>query len=280
MDDIDIVITWVDGNDSVWQKELLKYKPGKSGDEAKVQKFRDWDTLRYVFRGIEQFMPWVRKIHFVTYGHLPDWMNSEHPKLNIVSHSEMFFEKSHLPTFNSNAIEFNFLGIKDLAEQFIYFNDDMLVLQSADKERFFLDGLPRDFLIQTIPRRGWLYYTFFSDVAWRHNLNNNIALINRHFNKKESVKNHKSKYYNVAYGLSGIFKNFASNLFSKFHYLEHYHQAQPFLRSVWVEVNETCQSEIAMTSKQKFRKKSGITAYIFRYWHLVTGKLIMLPLRH
>lgn len=270
-DDIDVIITWVDGNDPMWQQELVSHKPSKSGDEATPQKFRDWDTLRYIFRGIEQFMPWVRKIHFVTYGHLPKWMNDKHPKLHIVTHDRIFHDPSHLPTFNSNAIEFNFLGIEDLSEQFVYFNDDMLVLQPTIKERLFLNGKPRDFLIQTIPRKGWLYYTFFSNVAWRYNLNNNVALINRHFNKNESIKAYRDLYYNSRYGIVGNVKNYISNLFQKFYYFEHYHQAQPFLRSIWEEASSACKTEIENTSMQKFREKSGITAYLFRYWHLVSG---------
>ncbi len=268
---IDVIITWVDGNDPKWKQEFLKYKPHNGEDEVSVQKFRDWDTLRYVFRGIEKFMPWVRKIHFVTYGHLPLWMDENHPKLNIVKHKDMFSNQSHLPTFSSNALEFHFLGIKDLAEKFIYFNDDMLVLQPTKDERFFYENKPRDFLIQTIPRRGWIYYRFFSDVAWRHNINNNISLINRHFNKKSSIKENKNNYYNPTYGKLGNLKNWISNCFSNYHYFEHYHQAQPYLKSTLVEVNKKCSDAIMKTSANKFRKNDDITSYIYRYWHLVKG---------
>lgn len=271
---IDAVITWVDGADSSWQKELMQYKVADSGDEASLPKFRDWDTLRYIFRGIENFMPWIRKIHFVTYGHLPQWMNVDNPKLHIVRHNDIFINKEILPTFNSNSIEFNFLNIDDLSEQFIYFNDDMLVLQPTAQERMFINGKPRDYLIQTIPRRGWLYYKFFSNVAWRYNLNNNIDLINRHFSKQESIKEHRGLYYHEAYGRLGNIKNRVSNLFGKYHYFEHYHQAQPFLKSVWQEATTACKDEVDMTIAQRFRERSGITAYLFRYWHLLSGNFV------
>lgn len=271
---IDAIITWVDGGDPVWQKELNNYRSPIGGDESKAQKFRDWDTLRYIFRGIEEFMPWIRKIHFVTYGHLPQWMNVDNPKLHIVRHDEIFINKEALPTFNSNAIEFNFLNIEDLSEQFIYFNDDMLVLKPTAQERMFVDGKPRDYLIQTIPRRGWVYYKFFSNVAWRYNLNNNVALINHHFSKLESIKKHRELYYHDTYSISGNMKNRLSNLFAKYHYFEHYHQAQPFLKSVWREATLACQDEIDMTISQRFRDRSGVTAYLFRYWHLVSGRFV------
>jgi hypothetical protein len=271
---IDAVITWVDGNDPIWLNELEGYRPKLVGDESSSAKFRDWDTLRYIFRGIEEFMPWVRKIHFVTYGHLPKWMNIKNPKLHIVSHKDIFDDLSVLPTYNSNSIEFNFLNIDDLAEQFIYFNDDMLVLQSTPRDRMFIGGKPRDFLIQTIPRRGWVYYNFFSNVAWRYNLNNNVALINEHFDKKESIKRHKECYYNDIYGVVGNLKNRISNLFGKYHYFEHYHQAQPFLKSVWQEAMDKNRAKIDMTISHRFRDRSGITAYLFRYWHLVSGNFV------
>ncbi|MEA3491735.1 MAG: Stealth CR1 domain-containing protein, partial [Campylobacterota bacterium] len=272
--EIDAVITWVDGSDLAWKRELDSFKPPTIGDESKMQKFRDWDTLRYIFRGIEEFMPWIRKIHFVTAGHLPKWIDTSNPKLNIVTHSDIFENRSDLPTFNSNSIEFNFLNIDDLSEQFIYFNDDMLVLKPTAQERMFMNGKPRDYLIQTIPRRGWIYYKFFSNVAWRYNLNNNVALINRHFSKKESIKKYRELYYNDTYSISANIKNRISNLFRKYHYFEHYHQAQPFLKSVWEEATLACKDEIDMTISQRFRERSGVTAYLFRYWHLVSGHFV------
>ena len=270
----DIIITWVDGNDPVWLKELERHSPKIAGDESSSAKFRDWDTLRYIFRGIEEFMPWIRKIHFITYGHLPKWMNIDNQKLHIVTHKEIFEDNSILPTFNSNSIEFNFLNIEDLAEQFIYFNDDMLVLQPTHKERMFMNGKPRDFLIQTIPRRGWIYYTFFSNVAWRYNINNNVTLVNRYFDKTKSIKACKECYYNKNYGLINNLKNRISNIFKKYHYFEHYHQAQPFLKSVWREAIEINREEVNLTISQRFRDRRGITAYLFRYWHLVSGDFV------
>ena len=50
-DKIDFVITWVDGNDPVWQKERSHYAAlvDKDVDNSSAR-FRDWDTLRYWFR--------------------------------------------------------------------------------------------------------------------------------------------------------------------------------------------------------------------------------------
>ena len=111
---IDVVITWVDGNDKAWQAEKEKYLPLRSD---KVR-YRNWDNVQYIFRGIEKFMPWVNCVHFVTWGHLPKWMNTNYEKLHVVNHKD-FIPKEYLPTFNSNAIELNLHRIPGLSENFI-----------------------------------------------------------------------------------------------------------------------------------------------------------------
>ena len=49
---IDFVVTWVDGNDPVWQAEKAKYSPSKNADNRNVR-FRDWDNMQYWFRAVE-----------------------------------------------------------------------------------------------------------------------------------------------------------------------------------------------------------------------------------
>ena len=99
---IDFVLIWVDGNDPKWKKEYMKYAPTAQGDKGEIR-FRDWENLRYWFRGVEKFAPWVNKIHFVTCGHIPNWLNLNAPKLNFVKHSD-YIPASYLPTFNSHTI--------------------------------------------------------------------------------------------------------------------------------------------------------------------------------
>ena len=42
---IDFVVTWVDGNDPVWQAEKAKYSLSKNADNRNVR-FRDWDNMQ------------------------------------------------------------------------------------------------------------------------------------------------------------------------------------------------------------------------------------------
>ncbi len=64
---IDFVITWVDGQDKSWRRQRDSYSHTEGEDDSEVR-YRDWGILRYWFRGVEQFAPWVRTIHFVTWG--------------------------------------------------------------------------------------------------------------------------------------------------------------------------------------------------------------------
>lgn len=67
--------------------------------------------LKYWFRGVEKYAPWVHKIYFVTCGQKPDWLNENHDKLVLVNHED-YIPHEYLPTFSSHTIELNFHRIK------------------------------------------------------------------------------------------------------------------------------------------------------------------------
>ena len=147
MHEIDFVIPWVDGSDPAWQEERHQYDPkAGSSNGSNDARFRDWDLLRYWFRAVETYAPWVHKIYFVTWGHLPAWLNTDHEKLVIVNHRD-YIPTEYRPTFNANTIELNFHRIPGLSEQFVYFNDDMFLGKPVSPEDFFRDGKPRDAFI-------------------------------------------------------------------------------------------------------------------------------------
>lgn len=133
-DMIDFVITWVDGDDPIWQKKFEYFSKFSEGDKRSVR-YRNWDLLRYWFRGVEKYASWVRYVFFVTEGHIPDWINTECTKLKIVKHSD-FIPLDDLPLFNSRAIEVNLHRIPELSEKFVYFNDDFLIINKINKTFF------------------------------------------------------------------------------------------------------------------------------------------------
>ena len=99
MNEIDFVILWVDGNDPAWREEFVRTRQAENDDASEIR-YRDWRNLHYWFRSAERFAPWVRKVHFITWGHLPAWLRRDHPKLHIVNHRD-FIPAEYLPTFLS-----------------------------------------------------------------------------------------------------------------------------------------------------------------------------------
>lgn len=132
---MDIVITYVNGLDPVWQKEYEKH----TNTPILEKRFRDWGTLKYLFRGIERNMPFIRKVHLVVSGdsQVPEWLNRN--EVNVVLHKDII-PSEHLPTFNSNTIEMHLHRIKDLDEEYLYFNDDIFPVAPCKPEDFFREG--------------------------------------------------------------------------------------------------------------------------------------------
>lgn len=92
---------------------------------------------------VDIVIPWVHKIFFITYGHLPGFLNTEHPKLRIVRYTD-YIPKEYLPTFNSNTIEMNYHRILDLPENFVLFNDDFFPLQAIREDYYFQGNMVCD----------------------------------------------------------------------------------------------------------------------------------------
>jgi len=100
-----------------------------------LNRYRNRNELQYSMRSLEQYMPWVRNIYLVTDGQVPDWLNTDHPKVTLVSHNDLIGDK-YLPTFNSICLESHLHRIPNLSEYFIYFNDDLFINRPVSKETF------------------------------------------------------------------------------------------------------------------------------------------------
>ena len=132
---MDIVITYVDGNDPIWKADYEKY----TNVPVMQKRFRDWGTLKYLLRGIEVNMPFIRNVYLVVShpSQVPSWADTEN--LKIVLHEDII-PKDYLPTFNCNPIEMHLHRIKGLDEEYLYFNDDIYPLRPCSPEDFFRDG--------------------------------------------------------------------------------------------------------------------------------------------
>ena len=97
------------------------------GNDLELNRFYDNNELKYSLRSIEKYAPWFRNIYIVTNGQVPNWLNLTNSRVKLIKHEEIFQNKTHLPTFNSAAIETHIHRIKGLSKYFVYFNDDLLL---------------------------------------------------------------------------------------------------------------------------------------------------------
>jgi len=270
MSDIDFVVLWVDSNDPYWQKSYAHHKAmsiGADENSMKPARFRDMGIFKYWFRSVEKYAPWVRKIHLVTCGQIPDWLDVNHSKVNIVKHSDIMDERC-LPTFSSRAIEVNIHKIKGLCEKFVFFNDDMILNARINPDFYFKNDLPNDFLIDSR-----LAPTSIRQVVFNSTLISNVSVINTFFNRALVERNNLNKYYSYKYGRY-IMKNMHLKKRKSFDGFLGKHLPQPFLKSTFEEVwgMKEIKELLVRTAAFKFREGCCLNQYVFRYWQLATGK--------
>lgn len=264
--EIDFVITWVDGDDDAWRAEKARFQ-GEMVSDDREERYRDWDNLKYWFRGVEKFAPWVRKIHFITWGHLPSWLKENHEKLHIVNHKD-YIPQECLPTFNSNAIEMNMHRISGLSQQFVYFNDDMFLIRDTAPEDFFRQGKPYDMLaLQPVvanPESPMMSYIY---------LNNSMVLA-KHFKKRKNMKKQPGKYWKPGYPILYFGYNFLELAFPMFTGFYTVHGPSPFCKSTFEKLWELEEERLYHTSCQRFRSREDVSPYLFREWQKLSGEFV------
>ena len=143
MNRIDYVFPYVSYNDSYWQHLFNLSLSGKEKDwEVGISRYRDNGLLKYLFRSLEKYLPWINQIHMIVMSdsQVPSWLNRE--KVHIIYHSD-FIPKKYLPTFSSSLIEM-FLPFLPLnTEKFIYSNDDLITFRNLSRNLFFKGNIPR-----------------------------------------------------------------------------------------------------------------------------------------
>lgn len=263
--DIDFIVVWVDMNDTAWKQSFAEAKGLEQTDSYNTgkERFRDNGLLRYWFRGVEKFTPWVNRIHFVTCGQKPEWLDVSNPKINLVDHKDII-PSEYLPTFNSGVIERYIHKIPGLSEKFVYFNDDFYIIRSIPSERFFQGGLPCDIAVFQYNPSWSNYYVM---------LKNNIKIINSKFNKREVLRRDHDKWFTEEYG-SKVHANEFWQFYDKFITLRVHHNAQPYLKKTYEEVWDYAQNELKETSKNRFRDKTDHTHELFRTWQICEGNFV------
>lgn len=258
---IDFVITWVDQSDPKWLAKYQKVTGSPKMTEEERARYRDYGTLRYLFRSIERYAPWVHHVYLVTDEQVPAWLDDQYSKLTVVDHKEIISD-SYLPTFNSNVIDLNLINIPNLEEHFVYFNDDMFLNKRVEPNDFFDEsGKPKDFLS---------FNAIMPNGVFEHTYVNNLAILNNQFSKKQVLRNQFGRIFNPKNGKWNLL-NLATLPFPLFTRFVDPHTPVSYCRSrVVAEMKKFPQIE-RVTSKNRQRATSDYSLWFFRYYDLLTG---------
>ncbi len=143
---IDAVITWVDGSDPAHNAKLeacFGKKKEVRPVGANASRFHDSGEINYCVASLLKFAPWLRTIFIVTDAQSPPLMQliantSYADKIKLVDHRDIFSGyEQYLPTFNTRSITTMLWRIPGLAENFLYLNDDFVLIKPVLPEYFF-----------------------------------------------------------------------------------------------------------------------------------------------
>lgn len=208
---IDIVIPFYNDSDPEWRKVLYEYMGKEGSTDRQVtgeERYRDWENLKYWFRGVEQNCKWVNKVFLVVASEtqIPKWINRNNPKLRIVLHKD-YIPEELLPTFNIMTIENYFCKIKDLSNNYVYCNDDYFFLNPTTEGMFFVDNFPvykeNEFEMKKLN-------TFGEDGTFYQILNNGMDL-------QLKINGEKSKWYSLEHLPVPHKKDFENEIIDKYY---------------------------------------------------------------
>ena len=227
---MDIVITYVNGLDPVWQADYERY----TNQPVLEKRFRDWGTLRYLFRGIAENMSFIRKVHLVVSheSQVPEWINRE--EVHIVLHKDII-PAEFLPTFNCNPIEMHLHRIEGLDEEYLYFNDDVFPMKPCEAMDFFKGG--KCFL-------GMSHHLFVGNMF-------------------KAICRNSDRIARRALGLK-----------PRWFFLRPQHICTPMFKSECGEVYSKVPAEIAKTAASRIRNEHNLNQYLFLDYMYLKGRLV------
>lgn len=231
---IDLVYLWCNLDDPNFKQRKENFLKGQIVDKEANNpcRFTDNGELKYSLRSVELYAPWVNKIYIVTDNQIPNWLNLDNPKIEIIKQNDILLN-SAIPSFNSIAIEHSIKNIPNLEEHFIYANDDMFFNLPTEPEFFFnKKGYP---ISRFRKKRKKRYYTLYE-----YALNNAENL---------------------------IYKKFKINL-----NFEPHHNIDAYLKSEVINCYETFKSEIDKTINSHFRNKENVERAIYQKYFVAVKK--------
>lgn len=265
---VDIVYTWVNGNDPVWIKKkdkALKTFPYKLIRNSNSHgRFDNHDELKFSLRSVDKYLPWIHKIYIITNNQVPQWLNTKNNKVVIINHKDIFPKTVKTPVFNSNLIETFITNINELSDKYIYFNDDFLINRPLKKHHFFTLGNKP------------IYFTYRQPIGppppftTELNQNTDSKTINRIINYFS--RRHKFNWYSYENAWS-LFQMEHPQITEKIHVK---HTPRAFIKSERIEILNHYYPYIKQILDNQFRTKFSLFLgglYIFNSYY--QGKSVL-----
>ena len=243
MRSIDAVITWVDGSDKEYKKRLEKHLTTPTNYK---KQYLQANEIEYCVKSILKFAPFVRRIFIVTDSQKPSFSGLKDlivsKKVKIVDHKEIFkgYEK-YLPTFNIRSIDAVLHRIEDLSEMFVYFNDDVFLINKIREEDWFVEN-------KVVLMGKW---------AKSYSINP-IKILSGKFKKAFGLRPSFNASQSKAANLSGFKKE----------YFKSYHTARPQIKSLIKEFYHKNPGSLIDQIKYRFRHYNQFMPYSL-CWHLL-----------
>ncbi|KAJ3395612.1 hypothetical protein HDU92_005434 [Lobulomyces angularis] len=238
--DCSIIYTWANGSIKEHQELYNYYKYDDKSLRNSFQRFRDNEELKHSLRSYTKNMAWHRGNIFLVVpdGHVPEWINLEHPRLKIINQSTLVDEEDN-PTFNTNAIEQNFYKIPGLTDHFIAVNDDIFFGRELHPIDFFTEEKGVNFFFENSALIPNVVYT---DHVLESRKTTAKALI-RQYDIKDKIYSPK-------------------------------HAPFVYLKEVFPVMKELFAEELKNTSTHKFRHVKDLVTPILHHYTLMNEKKV------
>jgi len=263
LNDIDLVYTWVDSTDPIWQakkNEALK-TVGARAPLPTAARYTNHDELKYSLRSVAKHAPFVRNIYIITDQQRPTWLNSEAGGLFVVDHQDIFPDSSCLPCFSSSAIEAVKHRIPGLSEFFLYANDDTFFLNDVSAQDFLLPN--GKMLVRLSP-----YLVLLPNDEERD------PFYDQWVNACELMEMELGNFYKVRRRLRDwiLLRPFRKNFY---HWNYPNHQIQIHSKSIAYEMHDRFPREVSAAMHERFRLRQSIdVAALLLYYPIYTGAAV------
>ena len=243
MRSIDAVVTWVDGSDEEYKKKIDKHLTTSTNYK---KQYLQANEIEYCVKSILKFAPFVRRIFIVTDNQKPSFSGLKDlivsKKVKVVDHKEIFkgYEK-YLPTFNIRSIDAVLHRIEDLSEMFVYFNDDVFLINKIREEDWFVEN-------KVVLMGKW---------AKSYSINP-IKVLSGKFKKIFGLRPSFNASQSKAANISGFKKE----------YFKSYHTARPQIKSLIKEFYHKNPESLIDQIKYRFRHYDQFMPYSL-CWHLL-----------